>query len=201
MGKYSIAQFIKEYYPEYFRWNEYPVGECIPFTTTQAEWGILGNFAPTPLVVDGVRFVNSEQLFQIMKFKDKETLLNIYHARGMNIKYSAKRGEKNELRRPDWGRIIVDCMKFCLQTKYDQSEEFRNTLKQTSDCIIVEDQSRRKTIKNVDTWGAVLVNDKYVGSNLLGRLLMELRNNGKLVYHLPDDMFDFISILKTSGQI
>lgn len=201
MGKYSIAQFIKEYYPEYYKWKEYPADKCIPFTTTQEEWGILSNFARTPLIVNGIEFVNTEQLFQMMKFRDKETLMNIYNARGMNIKYSAKTGEKNGLRRPDWGQIIVDCMKFCLQTKYEQSEEFRKTLKQTSNYIIVEDQSRRKTIKTVDTWGAVRVYDKYVGSNLLGRLLMELRDNNKLEYRLPEDMFEFISVLKSSKEI
>ena len=37
---------------------------------------------------------------------------------------------------------------------------------------------------------------KYVGPNLLGRLLMELRDNGKLEYNLPDDALDFIEILK-----
>ena len=37
--------------------------------------------------------------------------------------------------------------------------------------------------------------EKYVGPNLLGRLLMELRDNGKLEYSLPDDAFDFISEL------
>lgn len=201
MGKHSIVQFIKENYPEYYQWKEYPADKCVPFTTTQVEWGILGNFAHTPLIVNGVEFVNTEQFFQMMKFKDKETLLNIYKARGMNIKYSAKTGEKNGLRRPDWGQIIIDCMKFCLQTKYEQNEEFRNALQQTSDCIIIEDQTRRKTIKTVDTWGAVRVDDKYVGSNLLGRLLMELRDNCKLEHHLPDDIFDFITILKSSGQI
>lgn len=198
MGRYSIVQFIKEYYPEYYSWNEYPADNCISFTKAQEEWGILCNFARTPLIVDGVEFVNTEQLFQMMKFWDLETLLKIYNARGMNIKYSAKTGEKKELRRSDWGQIIVDCMKFCLQTKYEQNEEFRNSLKQTADRIIVEDQTRRKTIKNVDTWGAVLYEEQYVGSNLLGRLLMELRDNGKLEYQLPDDIFDFIKILTSS---
>lgn len=201
MGKHSIAQFIKEYYPEYYSWNEYPADKCIPFITTQEKWGILGNFARIPLVVDGICFVNSEQLFQMMKFRDSGTLHDIYSARGMNIKYSAKRGEKEGLRRQDWGQIIVDCMKFCLQTKYEQSEEFRNTLNQTSDHIIVEDQTRRKNIKAVDTWGTVMVDDKYVGSNLTGRLLMELRDNGKLEYHLPEDIFEFISILGNSRQL
>lgn len=78
MGRYSIVQFIKEYYPEYYSWNEYPADNCISFTKAQEEWGILCNFARTLLIVDGVEFVNTEQLFQMMKFRDRETLLNIY---------------------------------------------------------------------------------------------------------------------------
>lgn len=83
-------------------------------------------------------------------------------------------------------------MKFCLQAKYDQNEDFRKVLKETKDYFIVEDQTGRKTVRTVDTWGAVRNGDKFVGSNLLGRLLMELRDNGRLEYHLPDDMFRFI---------
>ncbi len=196
MSKGSLAPLIKEYYPAYYSWNEYRAEDCIPFTTVKAEWGILGNFAPTTLEVDGVEFVNSEQLFQMMKFTDPATLTAIYNSRGMKIKYAAKAGEKQQLRRTDWGRIIIDCMKFCLQTKYDRSEEFRNTLARTAGKIIVEDQTGRRTIKSVDTWGAVRVDDKFIGSNLLGRLLMELRDNGKLDYHLPEDMFDFLTHLK-----
>ncbi len=196
MSKGSVAPLIKEFYPEYYQWMVYPAEDCVPFVKVKEQWGILGNFAPTPLEVDGVIFVNSEQLFQMMKFTDAETLTSIYHSRGMRIKYAAKAGEKHGLRRPDWGQIIVDEMKFCLQTKYDQSEEFRHVLNQTAGKIIVEDQSSRKTVKTVDTWGAVRANDKYFGSNLLGRLLMELRDNGKLEYHLPDDMFDFLNYLK-----
>lgn len=198
MKEGKVAPLIKEYYPEYYQWNEYPADNCIPFDKVKEQWGILGNFAPVPLEVDGVVFVNSEQLFQIMKFTDAEILMSIYQSRGLKIKYTAKIGERLGLRRVDWGQIVVDVMKFCLQTKYDQSEEFRHVLNQTCGKIIVEDQSKRKTIKTVDTWGAVKVEDKFIGSNLLGRLLMELRDNCKLEYHLPDDIFDFINILKSS---
>lgn len=90
-------------------------------------------------------------------------------------------------------------MKFCLQTKYEQSEEFRNTLNETAGLFIVEDETNRPGAPT--TWGTVLDGDMYKGSNLMGRLLMELRDNGKLEYQLPDDIFDFIKILKSSGQI
>lgn len=40
--------------------------------------------------------------------------------------------------------------------------------------------------------GVKLSDGKYVGPNILGRLLMELRDNGRLEYSLPKDALDFI---------
>ena len=197
MSKLSIAQFIEEFYPQYYQWNEYPADTCVPFSKVKEQWGIFGNFAPTPLVVDGIEFVNCEQLFQMLKFSDAETLNAIRNSKGMKIKYSAKAAEKLGLRRPDWGQIIVDAMKFCLQTKYNQSELFRQALKETIGKTIVEDQTRFQE-KKADTWGAKLIDGKFEGSNLLGRLLMELRDNCHLDYNLPDDIFAFVSVIKTN---
>lgn len=196
----SVAPLIKAHYPQYYSWHEYPAGSCVAIRRVNEEWGILGNFAPTPLVVTGVEFSCSEQLFQMLKFRDDETLMSIYQAKGLPMKWAAKRGEKNGLRKEDWGRIIVDVMKFCLQTKYEQSEEFRLSLNRTKGFFIVEDQTNLKTTKSgrrkdADTWGVVRKDDKYVGSNLLGRLLMELRDKGILEYQLPDDIFDFIKLI------
>lgn len=195
MKEGKVAPLIKEYYPYYYVWCEYPMDKCLPIRKVNDQWGILGNFYPTPLMVEGVEFQNSEQLFQMMKFRDKETLLSIYTKRGLPMKWAAKAGEKKGLCRNDWGKIIVDCMKFCLQTKYDQSEDFRKTLETTKGMVIVEDQSTNHK-KSADTWGCKREGDIYIGSNLLGRLLMELRDNGKLEYHLPDDIFDFIKVIK-----
>ena len=85
-------------------------------------------------------------------------------------------------------------MKFCLTLKYDQSGEFRKALEDSKGKYIVEDQSTF-TKKNPDTWGVKLQNDIYVGPNLLGRLLMELRDNGKLEYTLPDNALSFTQFL------
>lgn len=203
MSTGKLAPLIKEFYPEYYSWNEYPLDKCIPIRGVKEQWGILGNFAPTPLIVKGVLFSNSEQLFQMMKFSDKETLLSIYQSKGLPLKWAAKKGEKNGLRRKDWGQIIIDVMKFCLQTKYEQSEEFRHVLNETIGFSIVEDQTKLKTtksgnLKDADTWGVVRKGELFVGSNLLGRLLMELRENSKLEYYLPNDIFKFISIIRVN---
>jgi hypothetical protein len=64
--------------------------------------------------------------------------------------------------------------------------------------FIVEDQTDRKKGKDAaaDTWGALLKGDSYVGTNLMGRLLMEIRDNGKLEYRLPEDTLDYIACLQ-----
>ena len=92
--------------------------------------------------------------------------------------------------------MIVDAMKFCLTLKYEQSEDFRKELERSKGMFIVEDETARMRGRDADTWGAVLRGDEYVGPNLLGRLLLELRDNGKLEYSLPADALDFINNVK-----
>lgn len=192
MSFYSIAPFIEKYYPQYYSIEDYPKEQCVTIHKVKEEWGILSNFGRTPIVVNDVEFKSAEQLFQMMKFKDKDVLLDIYNAG--NPKMKAKKWEK-VYRRSDWGQIIVDAIKLCLQCKYDQSADFREKLKETSNKYIVEDQTTFRK-KYADTWGVKLVDDKYVGPNLQGRLLMELRDNGKLTYRLPADALDFVNLLK-----
>ncbi len=192
MNFYSIAPFIQEFYPQYYSIETYPADMCAAFSKVDDEWGIFSNFGRTPIVIDGVTFNNSERLFQLMKFRDEEPVLKVYNAN--NPKYTARHWEKTH-RRTDWGKMIVDAMKYCLTLKYEQSEEFRNELERSRSLFIIEDQSSFIK-KNPDTWGAKLRGDKYIGPNLLGRLLMELRDNGKLEYSLPGDALDFIKFLK-----
>lgn len=109
-----------------------------------------------------------------MKFTHPDAIAAVYNAR--NPKMTARHWEKTH-RRPDWGSILVDVMKYCLTVKHQQSQAFRQVLQQTAGRYIVEDQTafRKKT---ADTWGVKLQGDHYVGPNLLGRLLMQLRDNG-----------------------
>lgn len=196
MNFYSIAPFIREFYPEYWGVHTYDADKCIRIHKVQDQWGIFCNFAKTPLMVKGYTFSSSEELFQLMKFKDSAVLKNIVAGITANdkqcdqIKMTVRSYEK-KYRRKDWGKMVIDAMKFCLQTKYDQCEEFRNKLIESSGYNIVEDQSSF-TKSNPDAWGVKLREGEYVGPNLLGRLLMELRDNGRLQYSLPDDALGFI---------
>lgn len=192
MSFYSISDFIRDNYPEYWGIQSYPASECVRILKVAQEWGVFSNFGHTPIVVEGVTFDTSERLFQLMKYKDDEPVKAIFSAN--NPKMTSKHWEKTH-RREDWGKMMIDAMKFCLTKKYEQSEEFRQELERSKGKYIVEDQSTFPK-KYADAWGVKLHEGSYVGPNLLGRLLMELRDNGKLEYQLPADAFDFINILK-----
>lgn len=176
--KGKVAPLIKEFYPQYYSIEEYPASQCAPFCKVADKWGEFSNFGVTPIVVDAIEFSCVEKLFQCIKFcNSPEAIKDIYSATGQTIKMKAKKWDKAGATRKDWGKIIVDTMKFCLNLKYEQVEAFRRILDESRGLYIVEDQTTFSQ-KQADTWGCKLVGDKYVGPNLMGRLLMELRDNG-----------------------
>ena len=171
------------YYPEYNIIERYPAEQTIGFTSTAAEWGILSNFAKTPMQVNGVEFACVEQLFHYIRLNnEQERAAYLKLIPNMGLKMKAKTFAKRGVERADWKGIAVDVMRFCLNHKYRSSEEFRKALSDSGSKYIVEDESKRK--KRPDSWGAVLDVDskEYYGKNIMGRLLMELREKGNLEY-------------------
>ena len=185
----KVSEMIKTYYPNYYKWETYPANKCAIIHKTTEEWGILHNMATSPITIDGVTFKCSETLFQLMKFTNKDVVQDVFRR---NNKKWAMHWEKTH-RRDDWPEMIVDALKFCLQKKYEQCGEFRTELERSKGLFIVEDETGRKST----SYGVKLNKDnEFEGSNLLGRLLMELRDKGKLDYSLPEDTFTFIEHLR-----
>mgnify|MGYP002509001944 CR=1 FL=1 len=159
----------------------------------------MGNMTSAKIVVDGVEFKTSEQLYQMMKFKDAEIVSRVWKGitaadkKSANIKMTAKSYEPTH-RRADWGEMIVDAIKYCMVQKYEQCEAFRQELERSRGLYIAEQQANPK--KPADTWSAKKEDDHWVGPNLTGRLLMELRDTGKLTYSLPADAFAFLEVVK-----
>ncbi len=176
------------HYLQYDTIERYPVEQTIGFTSTAAEWGIFSNFAKTPMVVNGIEFACVEQLFHYIRLNNEaERAQYLKVSPGMALKMKAKAFKKRGVERADWREIAVDVMRFCLNHKYQASAEFRKTLADSGGRFIVEDESNRK--KRPDSWGAVLdtVTNEYFGKNIMGRLLMELREKKGLEY----DKFEF----------
>lgn len=183
----SIAAFIKEHYPEYWGDQVYPVAKSVFFHKKTDDHWILSNMASYPLEIEGIQFKNSEHLFQTLKFATPESITAVYQSK--SPKMTAKHWQKvGGHRREDWGQIILDVMKFCLQQKYEQCPEFRKELESTKGYHIVELQDRKndKESSRPNGWGVKTKGENYEGANLMGRLLMELRD-GEMEYKLPED--------------
>ena len=171
------------HYPQYDNIEHYPAEQTIGFTSTAAEWGILSNFAKTPMVVNGVEFACVEQLYHYIRLNNaQERAEYLKLTPNMGLKMKAKAFKKRGVERSDWREIAVDVMRFCLNHKYVNSEAFRKELERSKGKYIVEDESNRKT--KPDSWGAVLdaATGEYYGKNIMGRLLMELREKEQLEY-------------------
>ena len=199
MSKHSVAPFIQAHYPEYWGIMSYPASECAVFCSTHGEWGIFSNMAPTPIVIGGVTFKSCEHLYQMMKFNDKDIVQRVWQGltahdkHSTNIKMTARSYEP-ERRRSDWGAMLVDALKYCILQKYEQCPAFRQELERSRGRYIVEQQANPK--KPADAWSAKLEGSHWVGPNLTGRLLMQLRDTGTLPHSLPSDALEFLQMIR-----
>jgi len=150
----------------------YVRANSVVFLKTDEAFGGLSNMAGGyPLHVQGARILTSEALYQACRFPHLPEVqrLIIEQKSPMAAKMKSKPHRKNS--RPDWDRVRVKIMRWCLRVKLVQNwASFSELLLRTDDRPIVE-ESRQD-----DFWGAKPVDEHtLVGMNVLGRQLMELR--------------------------
>lgn len=150
----------------------YEPSDCITFRKTNEMFGGLSNMAPGFRVrVNDHLFLTIEALYQACRFPNMPDLQEfiVLQKSPMTMKMKIK-PYKNESR-PDWQKVRVRIMRWCLRVKLSQNlRSFGSLLLATEEKLIVEDS------RNDCFWGAIRTQDKkLVGANVLGRLLMELR--------------------------
>lgn len=155
----------------------YDPSESAGFLKTKERFGGLSNMAPGfPIVLNGVRIRTSEALYQACRFPSRPDVQRqiIDDPSPMTAKMRSKPFRADT--RPDWEKARVKIMRWCLRVKLAQNwETFGKLLLSTGDMPIVEKKVRRK-----DFWGATEQPDgTLIGMNVLGRLLMELREQLK----------------------
>lgn len=164
--------------PENCLLRTYVRSEVVVVYKTKEDFGGLSNMAAGyPLQINGVRILTAEALYQACRFPhlpDVQREIIGQHS-PMTAKMTSKPHRKDS--RADWDEVRYKVMRWCLRVKLAQNyEEFGRLLLATSDRPIVE-QSRKD-----DYWGAKLADgagDTLIGQNVLGRLLMELREKLK----------------------
>lgn len=151
--------------------------DSVVFLKTDEPFGGLSNMAGGyPIHVNGVRILTSEALYQACRFPhlpDVQKLI-IGQISPMTAKMRSKPYRKDS--RPDWDQVRVRIMRWSLRMKLANNwSAFSTLLLKTGERPIVE-ESRKD-----DFWGAKVVDDgdTLVGMNVLGRLLMELREQVK----------------------
>lgn len=156
--------------------RRYEKNECIFFRKTKEDWGGLSNMAGGyRLNVDGVDILTSEALYQACRFPHLPEVqkLILEQRSPMTAKMVGKPHRDNT--RADWLQVRIKIMKWCIRIKLlNNIKKFGDLLLATKDLPIVE-WSRKD-----EFWGAKLYEEKYfIGTNALGRLLMELREEVK----------------------
>ncbi len=76
--------------------------------------------------------------------------------------------------------IIKPIWTFILTLKYNQNEKLRNLLKDTDNVYLLEfDRSaeRLHKLKKSSFWGGMIKNDILIGKNMMGIILMKVRDN------------------------
>lgn len=154
----------------------YHAEDVISFRKTGEQFGGLSNMAPGfPVWVAGVSLRTSEALYQACRFPHMPEVqkLIVSEISPMTAKMRSKPYRKNS--REHWDDIRVPIMKWCLRVKLAQNwTTFGELLLETENKPIVED-SRKD-----EFWGAIKDRDGiFQGRNVLGRLLMELREKLK----------------------
>jgi type I restriction enzyme, S subunit len=180
----------------------YVKGSSIVFRMTSGSFGGLSNMAPGfPLCINGVRIHTSEALYQACRFPHRPDVqkMIIDQPSPMTAKMKSKpyRGES----RSDWDRVRVKIMRWCLRVKLVQNQiKFGALLRSTDNQAIVE-ESRKDSF-----WGAKPAeNGMLVGMNVLGRLLMELReeikNGAKILSVEPLSIADFLLLDEPISEV
>lgn len=122
----------------------------------------LSNFYPAPIEYEGIRYQNNEAAFQAQKAEDMEIRLKFKDL----PPDKAKRLGRSVKLRPDWEACKAIVMYEIVKAKFTQNEELGKMLVSTGDAHLEEGNTWGDT-----TWGTV----NGVGSNMLGKILMEVR--------------------------
>jgi len=132
-------------------------------------YDVLSNFYRSTVIFDGGIYATNEHAFQAAKTLINSDRIKIRDAETPN---KAKRLGRELKLREDWETIKVDIMRKLLEQKFSRGTDNARRLLSTGDEELVEGNKWNDTF-----WGVC----EGKGENMLGKLLMEVRENLKKV--------------------
>ena len=152
--------------------------EIISFTKVSLPNGWLSNMSPHAVFHMGRTWRTCEALFQSLRFDDKSIIEEIFAEKSpMAAKMVAKSNARSMRVAPQSPEDIGN-MSQVLRCKIVNHQDLRRMLYDTGTATIVENVSKRPHGSGM-FWGAKLLADgSWEGENMLGKLWMELREDG-----------------------
>jgi ribA/ribD-fused uncharacterized protein len=127
-----------------------------------------------PIKVMGREFLSSEALYQACKYPRAPNIQEEIRLAATPKAAKLVSRRYDHLVRNDWLKIRSKVMRWVLRIKGSQyKKEMLFPLIQTGAKDVVEKSTRD------GYWGAIQIDDELVGMNVLGRLLMELRDEAR----------------------
>lgn len=132
----------------------------------KGKYFFLSNFYTANVTFEGLTYLNNEAAFQAQKCIKSEMKERFC---SMDPSRAKHRGRSVQLR-PDWEKVKESYMYQIVKAKFTQNDDLRNKLIETGDMYLEEGNDWGDK-----TWGTV----KGVGRNLLGKILMKVRDELK----------------------
>lgn len=129
-------------------------------------YNFLSSFYFTDVTYNGYTYKSAEYAFQAAKTTNQADHDYIVNATPKQLKSRAR--EIKSRWRPDWHSVKATIMAEIVYYKFDQNPDLRARLKATGDAILIEGNWWNDTY-----WGVC----RGVGRNMLGKILMIVRNN------------------------
>ena len=158
--------FLQEANRLYFHPLGLALGRKTMINRFDEDYRFLSNFWLTPIVFERETYPSTEHAYQAAKTLDKEARMAI---RGLNSPGKAKRAGMKVALRPDWESIKNDIMLNLIREKF-KNPELKQKLIDTKDEELVEGNTWGDMY-----WGMVEKDGQWVGENMLGKMLMQVR--------------------------
>lgn len=129
----------------------------------RGDYYFLSNFYPAKVTYEGVTYESNEAAFQAQKTLD---MAERRRFAGMGPSEAKKAGRRIKLRR-DWEQVKEGIMRRIVHAKFTQNKDLREKLLATGSAALEEGNNWGDR-----TWGTV----DGVGRNLLGKILMDVRD-------------------------
>lgn len=138
-----------------------------PINSFRGEYFFLSNFYEAPVEYDGITYQSNEAAYQAQKCADKKDREQFADASPGDAK---RLGRKVHLR-PDWEDVKVSIMRDIVTAKFEQNPDLRERLMHLKNIYLEEGNTWGDRI-----WGVTYDEKGKHGQNLLGQILMDVRD-------------------------